>query len=56
MNFNASRDPETYIHRIGRTAGLSNKGKAITLTTRGELRILDEAARLTGVDYTIVND
>jgi len=56
VNFDAPRDPETYIHRIGRTARLNNRGKAITLATRSELRILDEAARLTGVDYTIAND
>jgi superfamily II DNA/RNA helicase len=56
VNFDAPRDPETYIHRIGRTARLNNRGKAITLAARSELRILDEAARLTGVDYTIAND
>ena len=31
MNYDVPRDPEDYVHRIGRTARASAKGAAITL-------------------------
>ncbi|ABW02593.1 DEAD/DEAH box helicase domain protein [Caldivirga maquilingensis IC-167] len=55
LNFDAPRDPETYIHRIGRTARLNRRGKAITLATRDELRILNEVTKLTGSGYVLAN-
>ncbi|WP_291764744.1 DEAD/DEAH box helicase [Caldivirga sp. UBA161] len=55
LNFDVPRDPETYIHRIGRTARLNRRGKAITLATRDELRILNEVTKLTGSDYVLAN-
>ncbi|WP_292000304.1 DEAD/DEAH box helicase [Caldivirga sp.] len=55
LNFDVPRDPETYIHRIGRTARLNRRGKAITLATREELGILSEVTKLTGSDYVLAN-
>ncbi|MBP1358272.1 MAG: DEAD/DEAH box helicase, partial [Sulfolobus sp.] len=36
INFDAPRDVETYIHRVGRTARMGRKGKAVTFYTRRE--------------------
>ncbi|WP_446752586.1 helicase-related protein [Vulcanisaeta sp. JCM 16161] len=36
INFDLPNNPETYIHRIGRTTRL-DRGRAVTLTTGDEL-------------------
>ncbi|MDP4827699.1 MAG: DEAD/DEAH box helicase [Flavobacteriales bacterium] len=36
INFDVPRDAEEYVHRIGRTARASRKGRAVTLVSPGE--------------------
>jgi len=48
INFDVPQDPETYIHRIGRTARLDKGGRAVTLATDDDIGIVMKAAQLTG--------
>ncbi|MDD3340641.1 MAG: DEAD/DEAH box helicase [Bacilli bacterium] len=41
INFDIPQDKDNYIHRIGRTGRIENKGKAISFSTKRELRLLD---------------
>ncbi|MCI4368635.1 MAG: DEAD/DEAH box helicase [Thermoplasmata archaeon] len=43
VNYDVPREPETYIHRVGRTARAQRRGDAVTLVSREEL---DEFARV----------
>jgi len=40
INFEVPNDPESYVHRIGRTARAGAEGKAIMLVTAGEYNAL----------------
>ena len=40
INRDVPQDPESYIHRIGRTGRAGAEGKAITLTTRDEMKYI----------------
>ncbi len=42
FNYDLSRDPEEYIHRIGRTARAGQRGKAITLLSQKDYPSFDE--------------
>ncbi len=47
-NFDIPQDPESYVHRIGRTGRAGNKGLAITLVTpreMGHLRIIESITK-----------
>ena len=38
INYDVPQDPESYVHRIGRTARAGKSGKAIMFVTENELR------------------
>jgi ATP-dependent RNA helicase DeaD len=48
VNFDVPSDPETYVHRIGRTGRAGREGTAITLAEPREHRWLRNLERLTG--------
>jgi ATP-dependent RNA helicase DeaD len=48
VNFDVPSDPETYVHRIGRTGRAGREGVAITLAEPREHRWLRNLERLTG--------
>lgn len=48
INYDIPGDPESYVHRIGRTGRAGRPGIAITLTTPRERRHLREIERATG--------
>ncbi len=41
VNFDLSHEPETYVHRIGRTARAGAKGEAVSFCDRDELPNLE---------------
>ncbi|MFV0460435.1 MAG: DEAD/DEAH box helicase [Actinomycetales bacterium] len=51
-NFDAPRDPETYVHRIGRTGRAGRNGKAVTFFTPRETFKIRVIQRATGADLT----
>lgn len=48
VNFELPRDPEDYVHRIGRTARAGRKGKAVTFIGRRDFSLLSRIERFTG--------
>lgn len=48
FNYHLPFDPESYVHRIGRTGRAGNKGIAITLVTPAEYRGLTRIQKATG--------
>ncbi len=46
INFDVPRDPEDYIHRIGRTARADREGKAVTFVSELDFRRLRQIERL----------
>lgn len=48
INYDPPQDPDSYIHRIGRTGRAGKKGMAITLVTPKEQRAIDLIRRTTG--------
>jgi len=48
INYDPPQDPDSYLHRIGRTGRAGKKGTAITLVTPGTQRSLDLIRRTTG--------
>jgi ATP-dependent RNA helicase DeaD len=47
-NFDIPRDPEAYVHRVGRTARAGKTGLAVTLVTpreMGQLRLIEQVTR-----------
>lgn len=46
INFDIPVDPQVYVHRIGRTARMGARGKAVTFVSREEGRQLTEVERL----------
>ena len=46
LNFDAPRDPEDYVHRIGRTARAGRQGRAITLVNERDQHHLHEIEKL----------
>lgn len=55
INFELARDPETHIHRIGRTARAGSKGMAISLVSAAEQRRLESIEAETGVQLERVD-
>lgn len=49
VNFELPREPEDYVHRIGRTARAGHKGKAVTFIGRRDFSLLGRIERFTGV-------
>ncbi|HXG68371.1 MAG TPA: DEAD/DEAH box helicase [Blastocatellia bacterium] len=52
INYDIPNDPESYVHRIGRTARAGRAGKATLLVTPREGRMLREIERYTGQRLT----
>ncbi|MBT9450534.1 DEAD/DEAH box helicase [Akkermansia glycaniphila] len=48
VNFELPRDPEDYVHRIGRTARAGRKGKAISFIGRRDFSLLGRIERFIG--------
>lgn len=46
INYDMPLDPEVYVHRVGRTARMGARGKAISFVTRDEGRQLTDIERL----------
>ena len=49
VNFELPRDPEDYVHRIGRTARAGRKGQAVTFIGRRDFSLLGRIERFIGV-------
>lgn len=49
FNYELPNEPETYIHRIGRTGRAGNDGEAISLCSNAELRFLKPIRKLVGM-------
>jgi ATP-dependent RNA helicase DeaD len=45
VNYDIPEDPESYVHRIGRTSRMGRKGKAVTFVTSNELHLLEAIER-----------
>ncbi|MCK5931929.1 MAG: DEAD/DEAH box helicase [Fulvimarina manganoxydans] len=52
VNFDLPEEPESYVHRIGRTARAGRSGEAVALVDPSERAKLRAIAKLTGVDLT----
>jgi superfamily II DNA/RNA helicase len=50
FNFDLSKDPQEYIHRVGRTARAGNSGKAITLLSHRDYDAFSDIQRRYNVD------
>jgi len=48
VNYDIPQDPESYVHRIGRTGRAGKRGLAITLVTPREFKLLKQIERETG--------
>ncbi|MCB0794484.1 MAG: DEAD/DEAH box helicase [Flavobacteriales bacterium] len=48
INYDVPRDPEDYVHRVGRTARAARKGAAITFVSDKEMREFGRIERLIG--------
>ncbi len=46
-NFDIPQDPESYVHRIGRTGRAGSKGNSITFVTNSEMDYLNDIEKLT---------
>lgn len=53
INFDIPNDPESYVHRIGRTARAGRSGKAILFVTPREAYMMREIERYTGQRLTL---
>lgn len=53
INFDIPEDPESYIHRIGRTGRISKKGRAITFVTVKETKFLEDIHRYVGKEIPL---
>ncbi len=54
INYDVPRDPEDYVHRIGRTARAENSGEAITLVTPDDARYWARIERFLKKEIEIV--
>jgi ATP-dependent RNA helicase RhlE len=55
INFDAPKDPEGYVHRVGRTARAGEKGVAITFMSGGEIGDVAAVEHLLGYRITRVH-
>jgi len=56
INFEMPNDPESYVHRIGRTARAGAPGIALSFCDAGEINMLRGIEKLTGSHITAVDD
>ena len=56
INYDTPRKPETYIHRIGRTGRIGNKGKAITLVAERGQRSFIEIEEYQGKTFSFAKE
>ena len=56
VNFELPNEPETYVHRIGRTARAGAAGHAISLCDGSELTYLRDIERLMGMNLAVDRD
>lgn len=56
INYNLPEQKETYIHRIGRTGRINNKGQAISLVSSGQLRQLKDIERLMKSEIELIKN
>jgi ATP-dependent RNA helicase RhlE len=54
INYDIPVDPESYVHRIGRTARAGRSGSAITFCTREDRPTLTRIERLTGQSIAVL--
>ncbi|MCI5078172.1 DEAD/DEAH box helicase [Oricola sp.] len=54
-NFDLPQVPESYVHRIGRTARAGAEGRAISFCSEEETKMLRDIEKLTGVSLTIAS-
>jgi ATP-dependent RNA helicase RhlE len=50
INYDVPRDPEDYVHRVGRTARAERKGKAITFVNEKQMREFGRIEKLIGYE------
>lgn len=50
VNYDVPRDPEDYVHRVGRTARAARKGQAITFINEKEMREFGRIEKLIGYE------
>jgi ATP-dependent RNA helicase DeaD len=50
LNYHLPFDPDSYVHRVGRTGRAGNKGMAITLVTPQEYKGMTRIQKITGSD------
>ena len=50
INYDVPRDPEDYVHRVGRTARAARKGQAVTFVNDKEMREFGRIEKLIGYD------
>ncbi|MDR0778162.1 MAG: DEAD/DEAH box helicase [Methanomassiliicoccaceae archaeon] len=55
INYDIPNDVETYLHRIGRTGRAGNKGIALSLVTKPEVRFISRCAREIGKTITDID-
>ncbi len=55
INFDIPNEPESYVHRIGRTARAGNTGTAISFCQADERRYLRDIERLIGQEIPVVD-
>lgn len=48
VNFDVPRDPDDYIHRVGRTARAGKKGEAVTFVTQHDILLVEAIEARTG--------
>ncbi len=56
LNFDVANDPETYVHRIGRTARAGKKGTAYSFCAAEEKRLLNSIQEFTQEQIEVVGD
>jgi ATP-dependent RNA helicase RhlE len=56
INFEIPNEPETYVHRIGRTARAGSEGCAISLCDESEMTYVRDIERLIGAEITLDRD
>jgi superfamily II DNA/RNA helicase len=50
INYDVPRDPEDYVHRVGRTARAARKGQAVTFVNDKEMREFGRIEKLIGYE------
>jgi ATP-dependent RNA helicase RhlE len=55
INYELPNEPESYVHRIGRTARNGAKGIAVALCDSSELTYLNSIEKLTGVKMNVAS-